>query len=112
MFTQAANGLQGAVNVGAGFDLNGNTVSTGLSVPGDHHIRVIHHQMDIDREPADPAACGDNEWAHGEVGDKMSIHYVHMQPITAACFHFLDLFAQAGKVCGKDGGGDRDCSGR
>ena len=99
---RAADRLHRAVNVGSGFDMGGDDVGTGIckcvdiGIDGRNHQVNVHDALDMG---ADGGAGGG---AKADVGHKMTIHHIHMYPVSALCLNCGTFSAKIGKISGKD----------
>ncbi len=75
--------LNGAVQVGTGFDVDGQAISAGPGKIGDERLRPLDHQVNVQRQGGDRPDGLHNGRADGEVGHKLAIHHVDMNPIGA-----------------------------
>jgi hypothetical protein len=101
------NHLDGAVQVGAGFDMDGDEVGTGLGKGGNVFFWFDNHQVGVEKEAkfigegAEGLEDGD---ADGDVGDKAAIHHVYMNVGESGLGDGADLCAELGEIAGEDGG--------
>lgn len=95
--------LQCAVQVTARFHLHTDHVRTRGGEIGDELVRVLDHQVAVERQLRD-RPNGFHDWrAKGDVGHKMTVHHVHVDDGAAATLGASDLVGQVRKVRGQDG---------
>ena len=61
-------------------------------------LRVFHHQVHIDWQICATAAMPDDEGAHRQVGDKVTVHHIDMNPVRTGGLAGLQNIAQMQKV--------------
>lgn len=54
---------------------------TALSVPGRPTVRVLDHQMHVDRQVGDFADALDDGLADGQIRHEMVVHHVHVNHV-------------------------------
>jgi len=84
------------------FHMNGNNIGARLEKGFDVSIRVRNHQMDVEGQFGDFSQIGDNGWSHGNVGHKIAVHHIHVDPVGSGFFHGDDFLAQFAAVRGKN----------
>jgi hypothetical protein len=70
--------VEGAIEMNAGFLMDGNPMGTGVGEGRDELVRSLNHKMTIERDSGDLAESGDNCRPKGKIGDEVTIHDVHM----------------------------------
>ncbi len=80
--------------------MHGNQVSSGINKGGNQRLRLFNHQMNIKQQMAYAPDIPYHGRTDGQVGNKMSIHNINMQPIRTGLFKPLAIFPQLRKVCG------------
>jgi hypothetical protein len=58
--------------------------------------------MHIQRQGSDGTQGFDHRSPDSDIGDKVTIHYIHMDVVGTALFYSLNLFTETGKICGKN----------
>jgi hypothetical protein len=71
-------------------------------------IRMLDHEMDIERELGVFADSRDDRGPEGNIIDEMAIHDVEMEPIGARFFDQVDLRFKMREIGGENGRGDED----
>jgi len=61
-------------------------------------IRLPHHQVHVHGDLRRAGHALEDDGADGDVGHKVPVHHVKMQPVGAASLHGSDLVAQAGEI--------------
>ncbi len=69
-------------------------------------LGVFDHQVNVQRQFGGAAAGFHDDRPHGQVGDKMAVHHIHVDPVGAGRFTGGDLLPQAQEVRRQDGGGN------
>jgi hypothetical protein len=96
--------MKGAIEVDAGFLVDGDPISPGFGKCGDEVIRPLNHEMAIERNLRGFAKRGYDGGADGDVRDEMAIHHVHVENGGSPIDSGLGLRAEAREVSRKDGG--------
>ncbi len=86
--------------------MDGQSACTGFGKRLEVALGLFDHQMHIEGQSGDAPAGLHNEGSHGDVGDKVAVHDIDVQPVRTGRFAGSDLFAQTGEVGGKDGCGN------
>ena len=111
LFPKPGDDLQAALDMGAGFDMDGDDIGAGGGEIGEIGIDRVDHQMHVERFRAVPTQGFDDRWADGQIGNKMAVHHIDMHPIGAGRVDGRDLGAQLGEIgrqnTGRDQGRDR-----
>ena len=68
--------------------------------------------MHVKRRIGDRLESLDVIWPDGEVGDKMPVHDIDVNPIGAACADLLDIAAQLHEIRAQDRRRDKRCGHR
>jgi hypothetical protein len=97
------NQMKGAIEVDAGFLVDGDPISPGFGKRGDEVIRPFNHEMAIERNFRDFAERGHDRGADGDVRDEMTIHHVHVENGGSAFDSGLGFRAEAREISRKDG---------
>jgi len=71
-------------------------------------LGVLNHQMHMDGQVYQRPQRRDDQRPDGDVGDKVTVHHVHMQEISAGRLRCLHLLAQTTKVRREDRGRNAD----
>ena len=71
-------------------------------------IRMLDHQMHVERKLRVFAHRGDDRRPERNIIDEMTIHYVEMQPIRTGFFGAMDLGFEMGKIRGENGRSDQN----
>jgi len=71
--------MKGAIEMDAGFLVDGDPISPGFGKCGDEVIRPFNHEMAIERNFRDFAKRGYDGGADRDVRDEMTIHHVHVE---------------------------------
>ena len=90
------------------FDMDGDGIRAGLEEARQIMIRMLDHEMHIERELRVFAHGRDDRGPEGNVIDEMAIHDVEMEPIGARFFDAVDLRFEMGEIRGEDGRSDED----
>ncbi len=95
---EGVDGLDGAVEVGAGLDVDGEPVASRLCERFEERVRVGYHEMRVERQ-----ICPGTDRAHEarperEVGDEVAVHHVDVEEVGATPLHVGDLLREPGEV--------------
>ena len=82
--------------------MDGNDIGARLEKRFDIAIRVRNHQMDIKREFGHFSQTRDNGRTHGDVGNEIAVHHVHMNPVRTGFFDGQNFLTQLAAVRGKN----------
>lgn len=91
--TFALNQPQGPVQVRTGFLVDRDAVGARRDEHGRIPVRILDHQVDIQRQPRDAPHRFHHRNANREVGGEMTVHHVQVEHRHSALFHLRDLFA-------------------
>ena len=98
LFAQILDLREVAVQMGAGFHLNGNDVSAGFGEVGNVLFRLDDHQVNIQRLLRHRTERLDDQWADGDVGHEAAVHDVDMDPVSAGLIHGFHLVAETCEI--------------
>jgi len=90
--------IQRAIQVPTGFEVHRHPVRTGISKRWNVIIRVLDHQVTIEREFGGLAERPHQLRAEGDVGDKMPVHHVHVNDAPATRCGARNLICQMRKI--------------
>ena len=97
--------------MGAGFNVDGDDIRTGVGEIGQVTIRLFDHEVYV-QEGAVLIGQGaqgvDDHGPDSDIGYKMTVHDVNMNILRSGAHRFFYLGAQLGEISGKDGGGEFD----
>ena len=88
------NRLNGAVNMRASLDVRGDHIGTRFGVGFDIGIDGRDHQVHVHERFHMRAERFDGGRAKGQVRDKVTIHHVHMNPVSALRFDGLNFLTE------------------
>src|SRR5579883_574812 len=97
-----ANQAQGPVQMRAGLLVDQDMVGAGLDEAGSVSVGIGDHQVNFELEPGDLPDGLNHRDADADVGDKVSIHYIHMEDGSPCTLDTCDAVAQAGEVSRKN----------
>jgi hypothetical protein len=100
--------MKGAIQMDAGFLVDGDPIGTRFCKCGDKLVRSFNHEVTIERNFRDFAKRGQDRWSDGDIGDEVAIHHVDVEDGGAPCDSSLGFCAEASEVSGKDGGSELD----
>jgi len=78
----------------------------GLGKHGNECVRILDHQVDLDGQGGHLLECADDMGAECEVGDKMAVHHVDVQPVGSGNLRFAHLVGQVSEVRRQKRGSD------
>ena len=90
--------MKGAIQVDAGFLMHRDPVRAGLHEVRNELVRVLNHEVTIERQVGDFAEGTHDGRTDGDVGNKMAVHDVDMDDGSAAFGGAFNAFRQMGKV--------------
>ena len=96
------DGVDGAVEVGAGLVVDGHHVGAGVGHLTDEFLRFDDHQVHVRGLVADAAEGVHDREAEGDVGDEDAVHDVDMQPVGLTAIDHLHVAAEVHKVGRKE----------
>ena len=85
------------VQVRTGFNLNGNQEGPGFGKIRNKPVRIFNHQMNIYGQVGYLPDRFHHHRTHRDVGHKMAVHDIHMEPVGAGGLNRFDFFSQPGK---------------
>ena len=94
----ALDQMQGAIQMYAGFLVHGNPVGAGRGKLGNELVRILDHQVAIERQLGHLAQGLHQRRSHGQVGHEMTVHDIHMDDCAAARGSVAHLVRQMGEV--------------
>src|SRR5512145_1393566 len=95
---QRLDQLNGAVQMWAGFGVNGDDVGAGVDEVVDERIDWRHHKVDIEGESRMRPKRLDHRRADGDVGHEMAVHDVDVKPVRTGFVDGANLLAQSRKI--------------
>lgn len=90
--------MKGAIEMDAGFLVDGDPIRAGFGKGGDELVRPFNHEMAIERNSRDSAKRSHDGGPDCDVGDEMTIHHVHMQDRGSTFHSGLGFCTEAGEV--------------
>ena len=100
--------LNGAMQMRTSFHMHGDVRRARLCKRFDVTLWLLDHQMRIQRKFRGAAAGLHDDRPHRQVRDEAAVHHVHVDPVRARGFASRQVRAEAGEVCGKNGGGNEE----
>ena len=94
-----ANQLHRAVQMHRGFLMHADPVRPGICKSRNVLLRILDHQVHIERRRDVLAQRGHHRRTNGDVRHEMAVHHVHMQHGCASLQGRSNLLGQAGKIC-------------
>src|SRR5215510_14997711 len=94
--------LNSAMQVPAGFDMHRQIIAPCLDKRWQEHVRLLDHEVDIERQIRHCVEGFDDRRPDGEIGHKVPVHDINVNQVSASGFDPADLFSQAGKISGED----------
>ena len=67
----------------ADFGMHGNPIRPRLHHPGNEHLRLSHHEVNIKGLVRQRPERLDDIRAHGEVGDEIAVHHITVKAVHA-----------------------------
>jgi len=96
--------MKGAIEMDAGFLVDGDPISAGLGKCRDEVVRPINHEMAIERNFQDFAKRGYDRRPDRDIRDEVAIHDVHVDDACSPFDGGLGFRAEAREVSRQDGG--------
>jgi hypothetical protein len=84
--------------VGTSLVVDAHPVGPGLGKGGNELVRILDHQVAIERQLGHLAQALDHWRPNGDVGHKMPVHHVHVDGRAAAPLSRGNLLRQVGKI--------------
>ena len=78
--------------------MKGDAVSPGLGKGRDHDLRVVHHEMHIQRKVSELSDVRHGLWSEAEVENEVSIHYIDVNPVGPGVLNELNAALEITKV--------------
>ena len=94
--------VKGAIEMDAGFLVNGNPVGTGFGKFGNEEIGILDHKVTIERDFELAAKRADHGRADGEIRDEVAVHDVEVENGAAAVDGLLGVGGKLRKVGGEN----------
>ena len=85
--------MESAVEVNAGFLMDGDPVDASFGEGGDKSVRPFDHEVAIEGDLGGLAKRRDYRWADRKIGDEVAIHDVDVEDGGSAIDRRLRLFA-------------------
>ena len=101
--TERRNGLEGLPGIGESFQMNGQDVGSGLGVGFDTRLRLLDHEVDLERSLRGPSYGLDHHQTVGQLRHEATIHDVEMKGGRTGRFQSLDLPGQVSKIAEQEG---------
>jgi hypothetical protein len=100
--------MKGAIEMDAGFLVDGDPISAGVGKRGDEFVRPFNHEVTIEWNFRDFTKRSYDGEADRDVRDEMTIHNVHMEDGGSPIDSGLGFRAEASEVSRQDGGSELD----
>ena len=100
--------MQGPIQVAASFLMHRNPVGPRLAELGNKKVRIFDHQMAIERQLGRLPQRLHQRRPHGEVGDKVAVHNIHMDDRATASRGIANLVRQVGEISRQNRGCEFD----
>ena len=102
--TAIADGSEKSMKVFYGFNMNGDVVAPCIDVILIAFFGVFNHEMSIEHgvRAERRSEATNHRWSEREVGDKVSIHDVEMQPVQPCVKRFLAVRSEVCKIGRED----------
>jgi hypothetical protein len=100
--------MKGAIEMDAGFLVDGDPISASLGECGDEFVWPFNHEMTIEWYFRDLAKRGYDGGPDRDVWDEVAIHHVHVEDGRSPFDSGLSFCAEAREVSRKDGGSKLD----
>jgi hypothetical protein len=94
--------MKGAIEMDAGFLVDGDPISAGFSKCGDEVVRPINHEMAIERNFQHLAKRGYDRRPDRDIRDEAAIHHVHVEDGRTSFYRALGFRAEAREVSRQD----------
>ena len=94
--------FQCAMQVPARLIMHADPCRAGMGKCRNKFVRILDHQMAIQRQPGHFAERRHHMRTHREVGHKMSIHHIHMDHGSASTLGCLNLIGKMREIGGKN----------
>src|SRR4051812_9459705 len=95
--------LDRAMKMDASFLVNRDPVRASIGERRDVKIRILDHQVAVDRDVHRLAKAFEHGRANGDVRDKVSVHYIEVQESSSAGNGGGCLLSEPRKISGKYG---------
>ena len=82
----------------AGFLVNGNNIRSGISEILNVAVGIFDHEVNVQRQFGHFAQMFHHYRADRDIGYKMTVHDVHVDPIRAAFFRCFNVAFQVRKI--------------
>jgi hypothetical protein len=89
-----------------GLDVDANGLSARRGEVGHVAVGRLDHQVDVERQVRASADGFYDAWTNADVGDKVTVHHIDVDPVSAGGLGGANFFTQPGKIRGKDRGRD------
>lgn len=103
---EIGDGGQRSMKVPTGLGVNDDHLAPGLDETGNQMIRLLDHEMSLERHVHRRAYGGNDVGAERQIGDEASVHDIELDPIDARLLQGLAFLTETSEVGGKDGGDD------
>jgi hypothetical protein len=100
--------MKRAIEMDAGFLVDGDPSSAGFGKCGDEFVRPFNHEMTIERNFRDFAKRGHDRRPDRDIRDEMTIHHIHVEDACSPFDDGLRFRAEAGEVSRENGGSEFD----
>ena len=104
----AFHALHGAMQIVVAFPVNEKRIGARLGKLLQIKIRVRNHQMSFQGQARHGPQRLYYHRPHRNIGHEVSIHDIHMDPVSPGLLRLRHLIAQSGKISGENGRGKFD----
>ena len=80
------------------FGMHHDRPATGIDKPLEKMVRLIDHQVGLERQIYLAATRLDDVGPHGHIGNKLTVHHVPMDAVGPGGFKVTTLLAESSKV--------------
>jgi hypothetical protein len=104
----AGDQMKGAIEMDAGFLVDGDPIGAGFGKCGYELVRPFNHEVAIERDFRDFAKRSNDGGPDRDIRDEMTIHDVHVENGGSPFDSGLGFRAEASEVSRQDGGSEFD----
>ena len=96
------DGVQGAVQMGAGFRVHRQDMGTECREVADVTVGGLDHEVDVHRLVRMTSDGFDDGHAEADVGDEHAVHHIDMMPVRLAGLDHLNIPGEVSEICSQE----------
>jgi hypothetical protein len=97
------NHMQRAIQIAADLVMHAYAIRARFDEDRGVGVWILDHEVMIQLDARETAKGFSNWCSHGEIGNKMTVHDIHVQHLNTCLLHFANVLAQTNEISGENG---------